>query len=92
MKNLENVKMLNEVEMNTVAGGMIWPGIPPLDPFDPLNEKNRSFSRSLPFPQDRRRCDLTDLPCDDPFYTKAADPSTTRQPVFPDYPDGPWVI
>ena len=28
MKNLENVKALNDMEMAKVAGGMIWPGIP----------------------------------------------------------------
>ena len=38
MKELENKKALNEVEEEKVAGGMIWPGIPPLDPFNPLNE------------------------------------------------------
>ena len=32
----------------------------------------RHESDPLPFPQDR--IDLTDLPCDDPFYTKAAAP------------------
>ena len=80
MKKFENAKMLNEVEMKAVAGGTIWPGIPPLlDPFDPLN-KNRSFSRPLPFPQDRRGIDLTDLPCDDPYYTKAADHSMVDRP------------
>ena len=35
MKNLENVKALNEVEMNAVSGGMICPGIPPAEPFQP---------------------------------------------------------
>ena len=56
MKNLENVKMLNEQEIEMVAGGMIWPGIPPLDPFNPLNENNAPVeaNRPLPFPQDRR--------------------------------------
>ena len=49
MKIIENRKALNEMELAAVAGGMIWPGIPPLDPFNPLNE-----SRPLPFPQDRR--------------------------------------
>ena len=56
MKNLENVKMLNEQEIEMVAGGMIWPGIPPLDPFNPLNENKApdEANRPLPFPQDRR--------------------------------------
>ena len=56
MKNLENVKALNDMEMANVAGGMIWPGIPPLDPFNPLNENNAPVeaNRPLPFPQDRR--------------------------------------
>ena len=56
MKNLENVKMLNEQEIEMVAGGMIWPGIPPLDPFNPLNENRAPVeaNRPLPFPQDRR--------------------------------------
>ena len=56
MKNLENVKMLNEQEIEMVAGGMIWPGIPPLDPFNPLNENKAPVgaNRPLPFPQDRR--------------------------------------
>ena len=49
MKNIENMSAINDMEMEAVAGGMIWPGIPPLDPFNPLNE-----SRPLPFPQDRR--------------------------------------
>ena len=56
MKNLENVKMLNEQEIEMVAGGMIWPGIPPLDPFNPLNENKAPVeaNRPLPFLQDRR--------------------------------------
>ena len=56
MKNLENVKALNDMEMAKVAGGMIWPGIPPLDPFNPLNENKAPVeaNRPLPFPQDRR--------------------------------------
>ena len=56
MKELENKKALNEVEEEKVAGGMIWPGIPPLDPFNPLNENNAPVetNRPLPFPQDRR--------------------------------------
>ena len=56
MKNLENVKALNNMEMAKVAGGMIWPGIPPLDPFNPLNENKAPVeaNRPLPFPQDRR--------------------------------------
>jgi hypothetical protein len=56
MKNLENVKALNDMEMANVAGGMIWPGIPPLDPFNPLNENKAPVeaNRPLPFPQDRR--------------------------------------
>ena len=56
MKNHENVKMLNEQEIEMVAGGMIWPGIPPLDPFNPLNENKAPVeaNRPLPFPQDRR--------------------------------------
>jgi len=49
MKNIENKNALSDIEMEAVAGGKIWPGIPPLDPFDPLNA-----SRPLPFPQDRR--------------------------------------
>jgi len=49
MKNIENMNALGDMEMAEVAGGMIWPGIPPLDPFNPLNE-----NRPLPFPQDRR--------------------------------------
>ena len=92
MKNLEDKRELNEVEEEKVAGGMIWPGIPPLDPFNPLNEQKAPIesNRPLPFPQDRR--DLTDLPCDDPYYTKAADPAQPRQPFLPDFPNGPWVI
>ena len=35
MKELENMNVLNEVEEEKVAGGIIWPGIPPLDPFNP---------------------------------------------------------
>ena len=56
MKELENKKALNEVEEEKVAGGMIWPGIPPLDPFHPLNENKAPVeaNRPLPFPQDRR--------------------------------------
>ena len=56
MKELENKKALNEVEEEKVAGGMIWPGIPPLDPFNPLNENKAPIeaNRPLPFPQDRR--------------------------------------
>ena len=56
MKELENKKALNEVEEEKVAGGMIWPGIPPLDPFNPLNENKAPVeaNRPLPFPQDRR--------------------------------------
>ena len=56
MKDLEKKKELNEVEEEKVAGGMIWPGIPPLDPFNPLNENNAPVeaNRPLPFPQDRR--------------------------------------
>ena len=56
MKELENVKVLNEIEEEKVAGGMIWPGIPPLDPFNPLNENKAPVEaiRPLPFPQDRR--------------------------------------
>ena len=56
MKNLENVKALNDMEMAKAAGGMIWPGIPPLDPFNPLNENKAPVeaNRPLPFPQDRR--------------------------------------
>ncbi|MBQ6928312.1 MAG: hypothetical protein IJQ36_08375 [Oscillospiraceae bacterium] len=49
MKNIKNMNALDDMEMAAVAGGMIWPGIPPLDPFNPLNE-----NRPLPFPQDRR--------------------------------------
>ena len=49
MKNIENRNALGDMEMAEVGGGMIWPGIPPLDPFNPLNE-----NRPLPFPQDRR--------------------------------------
>lgn len=49
MKNIENKTRLNDMVLAEVAGGMIWPGIPPLDPFNPLNE-----IRPLPFPQDRR--------------------------------------
>ena len=49
MKNIENMNELNDMAVETVVGGMIWPGIPPLDPFTPLNE-----NRPLPFPQDRR--------------------------------------
>ena len=56
MKELENKKALNEVEEEKVAGGMIWPGIPPLDPFNPLNENKAPVeaNRPLPFPKDRR--------------------------------------
>ena len=56
MKDLEKKKELNEVEEEKVAGGMIWPGIPPLDPFNPLNENKAPVeaNRPLPFPQDRR--------------------------------------
>ena len=56
MKELDNKKALNEVEEEKVAGGMIWPGIPPLDPFNPLNENKAPVeaNRPLPFPQDRR--------------------------------------
>ena len=56
MKELENKKALNEVEEEKVAGGMIWPGIPPLDPFNPLNENKAPVeaNRPLPFPQERR--------------------------------------
>ena len=56
MEDLENKKELNEVEEEEVSGGMIWPGIPPLDPFNPLNENKAPVeaNRPLPFPQDRR--------------------------------------
>lgn len=56
MEDLENKEELNEVEEEKVAGGMIWPGIPPLDPFNPLNENKAPVeaNRPLPFPQDRR--------------------------------------
>lgn len=49
MKNIENRNALGDMEMAEVGGGMIWPGIPPIDPFNPLNE-----NRPLPFPRDRR--------------------------------------
>ena len=56
MKNIENMNALDDMEMAKVAGGMIWPGIPPLDPFNPLNENKAPVeaNRPLPFPQDRR--------------------------------------
>ena len=56
MEDLENKKELNEVEEEEVSGGMIWPRIPPLDPFNPLNENKAPVeaNRPLPFPQDRR--------------------------------------
>ena len=83
MKNLENAKVLNEVEINEVTGGDGLPTIyNPGTPFalgqkkdqttDPANHLYPPLGRPLPFPQNRRSCDLTDLPCDDPFYTKAS--------------------
>ena len=56
MKDLEDMRELNEVEEEKVAGGVIWPGIPPLDPFNPLSENKAPVeaNRPLPFPQDRR--------------------------------------
>ena len=84
------MNVLNDMKMAKVASGDGLPTI--FNPGTPLVMDTKSATnagRPLPFPQDRRSRDLTDLPCDDPFYTKAEDP---RQPVFPDYPDGPWVI
>ena len=100
MKNIENMNVLVDAEMAKVAGGdglptIFNPGTPIAlgqkkdQTADPANHLYPPLGRPLPFPQDRRSRDLTDLPCDDPYYTKAAD---ARQPVFPDYPDGPWVI
>ena len=67
MKELENKKALNEVEEEKVAGG---DGLPTIFNPGPDVTAGQENGRPLPFPQDRR--DLTDLPCDDPFYTKAA--------------------
>ena len=83
MKELEKKKALNEVEEEKVAGGDGLPTIFNPGPdvtagqekdivTDPANNLYPPLGRPLPFPQDRR--DLTDLPCDDPFYTKAAAP------------------
>lgn len=71
MRELENKKALSEEEEEKVAGGhnntlLENPSM------DPVIEGQNNFGRPLPFPQDRR--DLTDLPCDDPFYTKDAAP------------------
>ena len=71
MKELENVKVLNEVEEEKVAGGQ-GDGLPTIFNPGPDVTAGQENGRPLPFPQDRR--DLTDLPCDDPFYTKAAAP------------------
>ena len=100
---LENVRVLNEVEEEKVSGGR-GDGLPTIfNPgpdvtkgqkkdivTDPANNLYPPLGRPLPFPQNRK--DLTDLPCDDPFYTKAAAPTQPGQPFLPDYPDGPWVI
>ena len=69
MKELENKKALNEVEEEKVAGG---DGLPTIFNPGPDVTAGQENGRPLPFPQDRR--DLADLPCDDPFYTKAAAP------------------
>ncbi len=69
MKEFENKKALNEVEEEKVAGG---DGLPTIFNPGPDVTAGQENGRPLPFPQDRR--DLTDLPCDDPFYTKAAAP------------------
>ena len=69
MKELENKKALNEVEEEKVAGG---DGLPTIFNPGPDVTAGQENGRPLPVPQDRR--DLTDLPCDDPFYTKAAAP------------------
>ena len=52
--NRKDMNKLNDKTMAKVAGGMMWPGIPPLDPFNPLNEGTAKSARPLPFPQDRR--------------------------------------
>ena len=83
MKNLETMNALKEMDLAKVAGGDGLPTIyNPGTPFalgqkkdqttDPANHFYPPLGRPLPFPQDRRSCDLTDLPCDDPFYTKAS--------------------
>ena len=65
MKNLENAKVLNEVEINEVTGGDGLPTIfNPGTPFalgqkkdqttDPANHLYPPLGRPLPFPQDRR--------------------------------------
>ena len=101
MKELENVKVLNEVEEEKVAGGDGLPTIFNPGPdvtkgqkkdivTNPGNNLYPPLGRPLPFPQSR--IDLNDLPCDDPYYKKAAVPTQPGQPVFPDFPDGPWVI
>ena len=98
MKDLEDMRELNEVEEEKVSGGR-GDGLPTI--FNPPGrdqgpeERHRYRSannlypplgRPLPFPQSRK--DLTDLPCDDPFSTKAAAPTQPGQPFLPDYPDG----
>ena len=89
MKDLENKKALNEVEEEKVAGGR-GDGLPTIFNPGPDVTAGQENGRPLPFPN--RRKDLTDLPCDDQYYTKAAVPTQPGQPVFPDFPDGPWVI
>ena len=89
MKDLENKKALNEVEEEKVAGGR-GDGLPTIFNPGPDVTAGQENGRPLPFPQSR--IDLNDLPCDDPYYKKAAAPTRPGQPVFPDFPDGPWVI
>ena len=71
MKELENMRELNEVEKEKVAGGQ-GDGLPTIFNPGPDVTAGQENGRPLPFPQNRR--DLTDLPCDDPFYTKAVAP------------------
>ena len=59
MKELENVKVLNEVEEEKVAGGMIGPDVPTIPDLIPTPDPIPHIimdgnDRPLPFPQDRR--------------------------------------
>ena len=51
MKNFEDMNALNDMAMEAVSGGSIWLGIPPLDPFNPLNETSSQDARPALFPQ-----------------------------------------
>ena len=38
LRNLERMNALDDMALEMVAGGITWPGIPPLDPFNPFHD------------------------------------------------------